>query len=449
MYYSIVEYPNTTGGRIYNVPFRFINREHVSVLVDGLATSAFTWLDDGRIQLNVAPASGAKVTIKRTTPLDNPIVDFTNGSVLTDADLDVAAIQSLYVSQEVLDAYGSVVYTLSQLSALSGNVPPPASPGDDGKLLVAMNGIYSWVGTIALPTGTIAALTSTTITTGGFQATTGVVTTLDAEAITGSTLSLDGGSLTLVTPWSTAGSLKFKRTPGIEDVAAQFTLGHTADDNQLHLQAFDGSHTVDFITYRKGVPYTTSEVTLHQHLKPAITLTTDIGDSTHQMRNVYASDFYAVNLRSTGRRFTRRCGCSITANAVAFASVNATWTGALTFGASPTIEDSESGTASPSWTAADPTKVYIRETGVYAITASVAFQQAAAGVRLMRVLQNATIIARSYVSTGHTADTTNTLNVSTFASLTAGDYITINAYQGAGGGTVDVTPSLRMYRIDS
>jgi hypothetical protein len=51
------------------------------------------------------------VRIKRTTPIDEPLVDYTNGSVLGESDLDATALQSLFAAQEVADAADNLLHT--------------------------------------------------------------------------------------------------------------------------------------------------------------------------------------------------------------------------------------------------------------------------------------------------------------------------------------------------
>jgi hypothetical protein len=73
------------------------------VYVDGLETTAFTFLNSSTIRFSTAPADGSSIEIRRITPKDNAVVDFQDGSVILERDLDLLATFNLYVSQETDD----------------------------------------------------------------------------------------------------------------------------------------------------------------------------------------------------------------------------------------------------------------------------------------------------------------------------------------------------------
>lgn len=99
---SRVRYEQTVAGnRSFAVPFAYLRKEHVEVKADGV-TIAFTWVDNQNILTNVAPVVGAVVLVKRVTPTDVQ-VDFTDGSTLTEKELDLAYLQNLYLAQERID----------------------------------------------------------------------------------------------------------------------------------------------------------------------------------------------------------------------------------------------------------------------------------------------------------------------------------------------------------
>lgn len=99
---SRVRYEQTVAGnRSFAVPFAYLRKEHVEVKADGV-TIAFTWVDNQNILTNVAPTVGAVVLVKRVTPTDVQ-VDFTDGSTLTEKELDLAYLQNLYLAQERID----------------------------------------------------------------------------------------------------------------------------------------------------------------------------------------------------------------------------------------------------------------------------------------------------------------------------------------------------------
>lgn len=103
MAYSYVRYTGNGSTTNYTFPFPYISQEHVKVRVDGVLTTLFSFLNENTVQFFSAPAEGVVIDIRRETPKDSPIVDFTDGSVLLERDLDLIAQFNLYTSQEAAD----------------------------------------------------------------------------------------------------------------------------------------------------------------------------------------------------------------------------------------------------------------------------------------------------------------------------------------------------------
>lgn len=104
---SYVDIPADGVTTLFAFAFPYIDQSHISVLVDGVATS-FTWSGISAVNVSPAPTSGANVRIIRTTPTD-PVVDFQDGENLTEADLDNVNLQALYLSQEAADGLSGTV----------------------------------------------------------------------------------------------------------------------------------------------------------------------------------------------------------------------------------------------------------------------------------------------------------------------------------------------------
>lgn len=87
----------------FAVPFQYLDRSHVHVYVSGVEKT-FTWLTGASIQVSPAPPAGTQnVEIRRVTPRDAPVVDYSNGSVLAESDLDKTSLQTLFISQEYFE----------------------------------------------------------------------------------------------------------------------------------------------------------------------------------------------------------------------------------------------------------------------------------------------------------------------------------------------------------
>lgn len=104
---SFVVYAGDGTNKTFAVPFGYLSQSHVGVLVNG-ASVPFTWINAGVVQTSAAPASGATVLVKRTTP-QIPIVSFVDGSTLVGSDLNTSELQALYIAQE---AYDMVAFTI-------------------------------------------------------------------------------------------------------------------------------------------------------------------------------------------------------------------------------------------------------------------------------------------------------------------------------------------------
>lgn len=97
------QYAADGTNRNFGVTFAYIDRSYVHVYVDGVETTAYTWVNDGMVQLATAPASGALVEVRRITPTGVMPVDFEDGSILSEDQLDTVARFSAHLSEEARD----------------------------------------------------------------------------------------------------------------------------------------------------------------------------------------------------------------------------------------------------------------------------------------------------------------------------------------------------------
>jgi hypothetical protein len=75
----------------------------LSVYIDSVLTTAWSLTSTFTVRLDSALADEATVRIRRITPIDEPVVDFTGGSVMAESDLDMAFLQIIYAQQELDD----------------------------------------------------------------------------------------------------------------------------------------------------------------------------------------------------------------------------------------------------------------------------------------------------------------------------------------------------------
>tara|TARA_R100000697_G_scaffold116646_1_gene137444 strand:- start:3058 stop:4461 length:1404 start_codon:yes stop_codon:yes gene_type:complete len=113
--YSYARYVSSGSVGPYSINFDYLSSTHLSVSVDGVTQDASTYTLDtnaNTVTFDSAPANGAVIVILRTTPkgksgFQSDVADFSDGSVLTAADLDQAALGLLFVAQEAEDSGSS------------------------------------------------------------------------------------------------------------------------------------------------------------------------------------------------------------------------------------------------------------------------------------------------------------------------------------------------------
>jgi hypothetical protein len=89
--------------QIFALTFPFISRTHISVSVAGV-DATFSFNNDSQIVIaSPTVVNNNKVIIKRTTSDTVRLVDYVDGSNLTEADLDLDSKQAFFMAQEALD----------------------------------------------------------------------------------------------------------------------------------------------------------------------------------------------------------------------------------------------------------------------------------------------------------------------------------------------------------
>jgi hypothetical protein len=90
------------GNTTFTVPFPYLDADDVKVTVDGEPTTV-TWNNSSVLSISPAPIVGAIVYIQRRTNSNALLVDFTDGSTLSEKQLDLMAQQNFYLAQEAFD----------------------------------------------------------------------------------------------------------------------------------------------------------------------------------------------------------------------------------------------------------------------------------------------------------------------------------------------------------
>jgi len=88
----------------YAIPFPFLDGSHVIVTVDDILV-ATNFISPASIQVaSGAPEVDAVVQVIRSTPRNTRMVDYQNGSTLTESNLDTDSLQAFYILQEIVDS---------------------------------------------------------------------------------------------------------------------------------------------------------------------------------------------------------------------------------------------------------------------------------------------------------------------------------------------------------
>ena len=134
MAYSYIQYTGNGTQRDFAFAFPYFNTSDIAVTVNGVAVP-FTWTNSNTVNITTAPVSGSLVLIRRTTPKSVSPVNFTDGSVLLESDLDTLANFALFVTQEAVDTANLSIVTNSSgnwegNSKIIQNVADPVNPQD-------------------------------------------------------------------------------------------------------------------------------------------------------------------------------------------------------------------------------------------------------------------------------------------------------------------------------
>jgi hypothetical protein len=107
---------------VFTFPFPYMARVDIFVLVNGVSVP-YTYVNASTIQCAVAPFAGSSVQIRRITQRAVAPVDFADGSVLLESDLDTLTIYTLYVAQESAELDARIAAMENTILGLTGGVP--------------------------------------------------------------------------------------------------------------------------------------------------------------------------------------------------------------------------------------------------------------------------------------------------------------------------------------
>jgi len=100
---TYVDYPASADQTDFAFNFPYLEDEHVTVEINGTATIDFTIVTSPatKVVLNSGASYGDIIRIRRRSQPDQNLVDFVNGSVLTESELDRAYRHNRYLAEEI------------------------------------------------------------------------------------------------------------------------------------------------------------------------------------------------------------------------------------------------------------------------------------------------------------------------------------------------------------
>ena len=107
-----VQYIGDGATRDFSVPFPYIDAAHVVLRIDGTVMfnpADYSFTSPGNIQTTIAPVTDSVVEVFRVTPSDNRLVNFQNGAILTEQELDLDSEQAFYLLQENQENYSALI----------------------------------------------------------------------------------------------------------------------------------------------------------------------------------------------------------------------------------------------------------------------------------------------------------------------------------------------------
>ena len=106
MAFAVNTYTGNNSTTSFSVTFPYIEQAHVIVTLDGVTktiTTDYTFTNASTITFTTAPASNVVIKFTRSSNRTTRLVDYQDGSTLTEATLDQDGNQSFFMAQEAID----------------------------------------------------------------------------------------------------------------------------------------------------------------------------------------------------------------------------------------------------------------------------------------------------------------------------------------------------------
>ena len=112
MAFALDTYTGNNSSTSFSVTFPYIEQAHVIVTVDGTTKTLntdYTFSNSSTITFTTAPALNAIIKFTRASNQNARLVDYQDGSTLTEATLDQDGNQTFFMAQEAIDKVGDAI----------------------------------------------------------------------------------------------------------------------------------------------------------------------------------------------------------------------------------------------------------------------------------------------------------------------------------------------------
>lgn len=130
--YSINRFTGDGSRTSWDINFAdgYISKDHVKAYVNPaegvFTTQTLVWIGPNTVSITPAVENGVPLTIYRDTPKDAPVVDFTDGAIVNEINLDALAKQAVFAAAETVDRFtvtaGDALIAATAASALATSV---------------------------------------------------------------------------------------------------------------------------------------------------------------------------------------------------------------------------------------------------------------------------------------------------------------------------------------
>lgn len=129
--YSVARFTGDGGKTDWDFNFAggYVRRDHIKAytVINGVFTPlTYTWVGDNTVRIAPAVPLGVTLVIRRETPKDTPLVDFTDGAIINESNLDTNAEQAVFATAEMVDAFTEVVEAYGNMEVALENAEQAA-----------------------------------------------------------------------------------------------------------------------------------------------------------------------------------------------------------------------------------------------------------------------------------------------------------------------------------